>query len=137
MFFSSFRVEKEISAIAEASPVHGTPSCLPQAQLGQPTNPNSAIAPSDALKTAGTPGAGPTGELGRTITSYEPTASYAEIWGSIYATAANGSVDDGNGLQLSRLPEFGHFRQLDRAAQLPSSRIRDLPLNVHRRLSNQ
>lgn len=45
--------------MAEASPVPGTPSGHPQAQLGQPINPNAAIAPSDALNTAGPPGAGP------------------------------------------------------------------------------
>ena len=36
-----------------------------------------------------------------------------------------------------RLPEFGHFRLLGRAAQQPCSCVCELPLSVHCRLSFQ
>ena len=55
--------------------------------------------------------------------------------------AAIGSDDDDDDDDASfgalRLPEFGHFRLLDRAAQQPCSRVRELPLSVRRRLSIQ
>ena len=52
--------------------------------------------------------------------------------------AAFGSDDDDDAsFGALRLPEFGHFRLLNRAAQQPCSRVRELPLSVHRRLSIQ
>ena len=55
--------------------------------------------------------------------------------------AAISSDDDDDDHDASfgalRLPEFGHFRLLDRAAQQPSSRVRELPLSMHRHLSIQ
>ena len=57
--------------------------------------------------------------------------------GLAIASSYGDDDDDDASFGARRIPEFGHFRLLDRAAQQPCSRVRELPLSVHRRLSIQ